>query len=569
MVYRRPLPRQKAFQGIHIDDHLIFGVVLRNRVNDPEAADDTKIAAKTRSCYEKANLPISEKKCFTHCTDFTAWGTEVSSTRGTCGAPAERRLQLLWLTLLALSAPACAKEALQSLLGSLIHPFMHHKSSTCLLGRAFRVVQEAPSDTAVKIPADVCDELLSCALSLAVASTDIRAPVWTRVTCSDAIPTALGTVESTVSRELAESLFDHAERKGAYTRLDWGNLHYELHPWEHSRLPPNLLHAVKSIPWKVAQEVDLRQTKHVNLTEAMGVKLVLKDACARSLDSERLVNGTDSRVVLGAFGEDRSSSTRLNAILRSCLRWSVLGQKQICQFWLESEDNPADDPSRHAPLRRPVEPSPDLEHLLTPEVPYDPSASGPSVSQKPVCLETFAGCAGLSKALVKAGLPVDTPLEAYPSKGTFIPLHDIGRPKVARRLKQGIDNGEYSYTHFGFPCSSFSSLWGLSGGTRRKGNEEGDGTDEKEIIGNRLAKVTADLCWRLRRKGGHFSIESPKGSYAWGYTPFSHLLAVGFYVEFDQCMYGLVPPHLAKDNPDDLRIKRNYMILTYDLSSDP
>ena len=81
--------------------------------------------------------------------------------------------------------------------------------------------------------------------------------------------------------------------------------------------------------------------------------------------------------------------------------------------------------------------------------------------------------------------------------------------------------------------------------------------------------MTADLCWRLRRKGGHFSIESPKGSYAWGYTPFSHLLAVGFYVEFDQCMYGLVPPHLAKDNPDDLRIKRNYMILTYDLSSDP
>ena len=87
----------------------------------------------------------------------------------------------------------------------------------CLLGRAFRFAQEAPSDTAVKIPADVCDELFSCALSLAVASTDIRAPVRTRVICSDATPTALGTVESTVSHELSES---PRRAEGGRTR-DW------------------------------------------------------------------------------------------------------------------------------------------------------------------------------------------------------------------------------------------------------------------------------------------------------------------------------------------------------------
>ena len=247
------------------------------------------------------------------------------------------------------------------------------------------------------------------------------------------------------------------------------------------------------------------------------MKLVLRDACSRSLDSERLVTRTDSRVVLGAFAKGRSSSSQLNAILRSCLGWSVLGQKQVCQFWLGSGDNPADDPSRHAPLRRPVEPSPDFEHLLVLNTfSSDRSASGPSGPTEPLCLETFAGCAGLSKALVKAGHPVDTPLEAYPSKGVYIPLHDLLRPEVARRLKQGIDNGEYSYIHFGLPCSSFSSLRRLSGGTRRKGNGEGDGTDGKELIGNRLAKVTADLCWRFHRKGGHFSIENPKVSYAWG-----------------------------------------------------
>ena len=74
--------------------------------------------------------------------------------------------------------------------------------------------------------------------------------------------------------------------------------------------------------------------------------------------------------------------------------------------------------------------------------------------------------------------------------------------------------------------------------------------------------MTADLCWRLHRKGGHFSIENPKGSYAWGYTPLSHLLAVGFYVDSDQRMYGLVPPRFAKDNLTNLRIKKPTRLLT-------
>ena len=55
-------------------------------------------------------------------------------------------------------------------------------------------------------------------------------------------------------------------------------------------------------------------------------KWVLRDACARNCNSERLVNGTDSRVTLGALGKGRSSSAKMNNILRSCLGYMVLGQ---------------------------------------------------------------------------------------------------------------------------------------------------------------------------------------------------------------------------------------------------
>ena len=76
------------------------------------------------------------------------------------GAPVERRLQLLALTLAALSLPVLTKEVLQSLLGSLIHPFMHRKCCMSVFGRVYRFVQDLPEKRAVKLPADVCDELL-------------------------------------------------------------------------------------------------------------------------------------------------------------------------------------------------------------------------------------------------------------------------------------------------------------------------------------------------------------------------------------------------------------------------
>ena len=61
----------------------------------------------------------------------------------------------------------------------------------------------------------------------------------------------------------------------------------------------------------------------------------------------------DSRVCVGAFGKGRSSSFKLNGILRSCLLYFVAGQINIALVWLSSGANVADDPSRNAPIRKP------------------------------------------------------------------------------------------------------------------------------------------------------------------------------------------------------------------------
>ena len=56
--------------------------------------------------YGRAHLPISHEKSFRMQPNFVAWGSECKSERGTVGAPLERRLQLMVLTMLALLRPA-------------------------------------------------------------------------------------------------------------------------------------------------------------------------------------------------------------------------------------------------------------------------------------------------------------------------------------------------------------------------------------------------------------------------------------------------------------------------------
>ena len=74
----------------------------------------------------------------------------------------------------------------------------------------------------VRIPPDIKEELLAVGLHLAVATADIRTPVSTRVTATDATPQRGGAVECTVSIELSEALYDACESRGRRVRLDRG-----------------------------------------------------------------------------------------------------------------------------------------------------------------------------------------------------------------------------------------------------------------------------------------------------------------------------------------------------------
>lgn len=141
----------------------------------------------------------------------------------------------------------------------------------------------------------------------------------------------------------------------------------------------------------------------------------------------------------------------------------------------------------------------------------------------------------------------------------YVAEHDLLIPKVVALLEKQIIAGVYYYVHFGLPCSSFSLLQNLNGGTRTALHPEGDGSLERENIGNRLAKTVARLCRLLHSNGAYFSIENPKTSRAWQFGPIARLPS-SVDVIIDQCEYNLTPPH--ESSQSNVKIKKPTKIKT-------
>jgi len=539
LTYGDPLPATGLFQGIYIDDLAVMALVDREVAFAKRPGPDTALVQRARACYERVRWPTAPKKAYTHEPRFTTWGVEVDGVEGWAGVSAAKRLQLTMLTGLVLALGRGTPAMFRSLVGSYIHPFGLKRCCMCCFGRVFNWIEGLEPGRAGRIPHDIREELGVASLLVLLAKANLRAQVSTRIYCSDATPAAAGVVEATVSRDLAEGLFDVAEHRGRYSRLDGAPSGAEDPLLGDPRgLPEDLLAGVRAAAWSADPTTSFRTTLHINLQECKAAKLVLKKAVARSLRPEKLACGIDSRVLLGAWAKGRSSSTKLNGLLRSTLGWRILGQKEQACFWLASADNPGDDPSRLADVRAPDRSSPIGCKLAAPGSPAD--ACGLE-GLGGLCVEIFSGSGRLTVALEMLGLFVDVPVECWKA-GRYHPEHDLLREEVFELWKERFDSGSFIYAHFGLPCKSWSVIQQLNHGSRSRSNPGGSHLSKKELEGNLLAWRTAELCKILHRRGAYFSIENPRLSFVWGYEPIQSLCEFSVDVHLDQCMFGAAPP---------------------------
>ena len=118
-------------------------------------------------------------------------------------------------------------------------------------------------------------------------------------------------------------------------------------------LPPDPLveELVRSMNWVVVSEGEFREMSHVNLQESNVIRHHLMRLCNLTTAPLRCVNVSDSLVGISAWAKGRSSSFKLNGLLRRALPWGLFGRKSLVNLHIGTKTNPADDPSRHVLLR--------------------------------------------------------------------------------------------------------------------------------------------------------------------------------------------------------------------------
>ncbi|CAE7376276.1 unnamed protein product [Symbiodinium sp. CCMP2456] len=462
--YGEPAPTDATWEGVYIDDLLI---TQRCRSD----ADVQRVKA-AEAAYEEANLPRAVHKEFRFKTEFKVW----------------------MLIFKIVSGGFCSKDVLRKVLGYLSYVFQYRRELYCLHHHIYKYIADMPDGRWVKLPDYVKDELRSCSLHLPFAVWHMRTPLASTMVATDATPSSGGAVAVEVPKPLAQELWRQSEIKGEAVRLDRGVAEEVLcaEPKEPSVFASSV---AECMPWTVTSSYSFKETSHVNLQEMRALRrevtrLIARGACRGAV----LIALNDSRVVVGAIAKGRSSSFKLNGLLRGLLPHLVLSRASLAVLWIETAANPADFPSRFKVLPPPRRVPGWLGHY--------------GVKDRSCFLgfEVGTGRGGITVAHQAVGLEMGSPVNAY----------NILDART-QWLDDEVERGGVHWVWLAPPCSSFSGLRNLDRGgpLRPRGCPEGDPSNPEVVVKNALWFGAVQLAWKVLYAGGFFILEHPRGSSAW------------------------------------------------------
>ena len=140
---------------------------------------------------------------------------------------------------------------------------------------------------------------------------------------------------------LVYEFFRNCDVRGTDVRLN-PLMFYRAHAWP--RQPINTL----GWKWKTIQRYRYRKDSHINELELRTFLNYLRwRARRRDRHRARFLSISDSQVTVSVQAKGRSSSIRLNAVLRRVAGISIACDMRAAAGWTKSEWNPADAPSRH------------------------------------------------------------------------------------------------------------------------------------------------------------------------------------------------------------------------------
>ena len=211
-------------------------------------------------------------------------------------------------------------------------------------------------------------ELWSLIVIAPVVRWNFRTRCCTEVSATDASDSWEAEVATHVSEEFADELWRHVLRKPVWAKLlkpefaelrEAGTLDEQFELPGEDALPHHpLWRAVfRHLGFRPRWRKRISRKRHINIHELRAI-IASESRRGRRSPSSRLLSGADSQVSLGCLLKGRSSSARLNGVLRASLP-DYIGLDLFGGYmFVASADNPADDPTRGAEVRKPVSPAP-------------------------------------------------------------------------------------------------------------------------------------------------------------------------------------------------------------------
>ena len=326
---------------LYIDD---AGVVAMSspHVRSPCA----RRTAEATAALQSAGVEVHPHKGHDDQVDSMVWGA--AFYRHLVGAERERLCEIDVLSWVLASTDMVVPSALASLLGYWSHALLFRRAAFSVLQDAY-VLARLPSRVPVALPQSVRSELLLLACLIPLMSTDLRAPVSCTVVATDATITRGAAVSATVPALTARRLFAGAQFRGADARLvDRVDLP------DVAAAPPldaEFAAVIAEWPWRVCAAYDM-EADHINAQELrVFVSLIVRRCRSAANTGQRIVGLLDNLAATGAAAKGRSSSRRMNRLLRRLGAFLMAADVYIAPKYVPSGVNPADPPSRHRSLR--------------------------------------------------------------------------------------------------------------------------------------------------------------------------------------------------------------------------
>jgi hypothetical protein len=364
-----PVPRSLSCLGVVIDDLIAFEKILRGS-SDPAADSHSKrIVSTAIERFKTLGLIPHEGKTFYNQTEADFWGASFDGDSGYVRAALKRIIPILFATVGILKIGICSVGLLQVIVGCWTSAFLFRRRMLSIFNVVYEVFQRVDSDRAVIRLSDALkEELMLCVGLSPLAATCLRSRTSQQVFASDASNVGWAVVSARLPPWLAKEIHRHGLRKRVWTRL--------LSPLKSLQKERGVLDQADELPggepfashplWLLIagacqfETLKSRRTKlgrHINIDEMVGMLEAEKSAVEEGFPV-RYFSLADSQVGLGALLKGRSSSIALNALLRESLPLH-LSTSVVSNFgFLPSKLNPADDPTRGVPLRRPHVPQP-------------------------------------------------------------------------------------------------------------------------------------------------------------------------------------------------------------------